>query len=252
MKTASHQNNVITHIHNYNSINSKNRISQRLNRDDTPNTLVRSNTQKIISVTEMGNVTNSVRKINNNNNIDKNIISLNANNLTDIERRNNKNLIDRNLEKLTNPNNNNNYDYEEECEKEKKEILMGKVLNETEDWTDALKQSNLSREEFMFYSKNRGLAKIVDLIENLNKLIRDKNFTIRILLEENKALNQRNEDLIKDYGLVNHQNMHLLKESLKNGQNQNKNNRIDTAMDSSMVKKYFLFYFFYFFFFFFF
>lgn len=144
------------------------------------------------------------------------------------------------------PNNNNRYSEENdtyiEFEREKRNILEGKVNNETEDWTDLLKQSNMNREEFNYYSKNRGLAKIIDLIENLNKLLRDKNFQIRILLEENKNLNFKNEELIKENSALNKQVLLLLKESIKNPvkTNGNRNTKGDTLLDSSMVKYSFI------------
>jgi len=114
--------------------------------------------------------------------------------------------------------------------------LEGKVLNESEDWNDILKQSNMSREEFEYYSKNKALAKIVDLIENLNKLLRDKNFQIRILLEENKNLNHKNDGLNNENIALNQQNMIYLKESIKYTDAKNKTKGdTGTEIDSSMV-----------------
>lgn len=212
-------------------------------------TVVRDKAQKIVSVTEISSNTNSVRRIIHNNNKNANNNNLNNNrNLTDFDRRKEDLNEERNCnsENIYYNNNGNrfqnneyleeNYNYLE-YEREKRNILEGKVNNETEDWTDLLKQSNMTREEFNYYSKNRGLVKIIDLIENLNKLLRDKNFQIRILLEENKNLNTKNEELNKENVTLNQQNMLLLKESIKNSNitDQNKNTKGDTGMDSSMV-----------------
>jgi len=99
-----------------------------------------------------------------------------------------------------------------------------------------LKLSNMNREEFNFYSNNRGLSKIIDLIENMNKLLRDKNFQIRILLEENRSLNRKNEELDKENITLNAQNMALLKQSIRKSTNTDaKNTKGDMGKDSSIV-----------------
>ena len=251
--------------------NNKNKYSERLNfinKEEASNlTIARDKAQKIISVTEMGGNTNSVRRIihcdkdskNNNNNTNNNNKFINNNNNNNNNNRHLTECDNRKKEypKIQNNSNreanyynngesspnkhcsvdeNNNY---LEYEREKRNILEGKVNNESGDWTDLLKQSNMNREEFNYYSKNRGLAKIIDLIENSNKLLRDKNFQIRILLEENKNLNLKNEYLDKENTELNQQNMNLLRESIKQSTNNDsyKYTKGDKEMDSSLVIK---------------
>jgi len=242
----------MNNFHNYNTQNpnSNNKFSQRVfyNKEDPlNNTIIREKAQKIVSITEMGSNTNSVRRIYQNNK-DANF-SVNAKNSSYLDKRSqeNNNQNEKNLNSENNSGNNrshtnvNRYTIEDndnflEYEREKRNILEGKIFHETEDWTDLLKQSNMTREEFNFYSKNRGLSKIIELIENLNKLLRDKNFQIKILLEENKNLNIKNEDLNKENMTLNTQNMHLLKENIKYNNDYYRNTKGDTGMDSSMVK----------------
>jgi hypothetical protein len=255
---------------NLNNNNNNNKYSQRLNfinKEEASNLIiVRDKAQKIVSVTEMGGNTNSVHRIihcdkdsknnNNNNNNNNNFTNNNNNNnnnrhLTECDNRKKEypKIQNNSNREATYYNNgesspNKHYSLEEnnnylEYEREKRNILEGKVNNESGDWTDLLKQSNMNREEFNYYSKNRGLAKIIDLIENSNKLLRDKNFQIRILLEENKDLNLKNEDLDKENTALNQQNMHLLRESIIQSTNNDgfKYTKGDKGMDSSLVIK---------------
>lgn len=195
-----------------------------LNKDEgTCPTVVRDKAQKIVSVMEMSSNRNSVRRITPHKDGNSYI---NTNNLSEIDK---KNKLASPHEKTSESPNAIN-----DTEKEKFNFFDGKHFNETEDWNDLLKQSNMSKEEFLYYSKNRALIKIMELIENMNKLLRDKNFQIKILLDENKNLNEKNEDLNKENMLLNKQNMHLLKESIKYNEGY-KHTKGDTGMDSSMV-----------------
>lgn len=203
----------------------------------------------MISITELGSNTNSVRRIIPSNKDINNKSNNYRKNLTDYENRKKQNPENNNYNSNSEANEyydeekspNNKFSIEEndnylEYEREKRSIIEGKKNNESEDWADMLKQSNMTREEYNYHAKNRALIKIVDLIENLNKLVRDKNFSIRILLEENKNLNVKNEELNKENISLNKQIMNLLKESIKNTSNNDaKTTKGDTGIDSSMV-----------------
>ncbi len=116
-----------------------------------------------------------------------------------------------------------------------------KFLNETEDWKDILKESNLTKDEYNYYSTNKIHKKIFEVVEVLKKLLLDKNLTIKILSCENKNLNKKNEELNKENIKLANQNMKLLKDSifLKDNNNINKSKGLkslkDNIQDSSMV-----------------
>jgi hypothetical protein len=68
-------------------------------------------------------------------------------------------------------------------------------------WSDALKQNNLSMNEYNKYKSNPLNTRIVDLIEFLNSIIVDKNFQIKIIEDENYKLNQINDVLNRQVAL---------------------------------------------------
>lgn len=111
-------------------------------------------------------------------------------------------------------------------------------LNKNDEWIEILRLSGLTPEELDRMARNKMLARIMDAIEMMNRLLCDKNLQIRLLEQENENLNQKNYSLNKDNIQLFHQCVDLKKELQKyvniNTHPVNKN-MIDG--DSSMVRR---------------
>jgi hypothetical protein len=134
-------------------------------------------------------------------------------------------------------------DFEEvnRCRKEKVDLA--------EEWIETLKNSNMTQDEFVRYSKNKLMSKLVDALEYLYKIIMDKNVQIRILTSEVEDLNMKNMDLNKENMILYETNEQLIREKEADGcrrcekiRRLNTNSNIntfmtkgDTGMDSSMT-----------------
>lgn len=134
-------------------------------------------------------------------------------------------------------------DYEEvnRCRKEKVDLA--------EEWIETLKNCNMNQDEFVRYSKNKLMSKLVDALEYLYKIIMDKNVQIRILTGEVEDLNMQNMDLNKENIILYETNEQLIREKEADGcrrcekirrlnTNSNLNTYMtkgDTGMDSSMT-----------------
>ena len=103
------------------------------------------------------------------------------------------------------------------------------------EWDDLVKMCNLSKKDFIFFSTKKYLRNLIDLIQCLKKLINDKNYQTKLLLEENENLNQKNNILHKENIILIQQNINIMKKTsnLNNDYNKSKINQ-DSLF--SMVK----------------
>jgi hypothetical protein len=80
-----------------------------------------------------------------------------------------------------------------------KATLFNRKYYELEEWwLEALKLSNMDINDFKKLKSNKAFAKIVDLIENLNNVVLDKNFQISLIEKENGMLNEKIETVNKE------------------------------------------------------
>jgi len=77
-------------------------------------------------------------------------------------------------------------------------------------------------------SRNKNLSKVVEAFEFLNKLIHDKNFTIKILEHENKELFEKNFQL-------NQENINLINKINNNNSNNNNNITINNLNINNLL-----------------
>lgn len=117
------------------------------------------------------------------------------------------------------------------------EILKLRKKNfEIEEWQETIKKVSLSEEEIDRYFNNKMLHKLIDGLENLIKIITNRNNVINGLKIENMSLSSdysklKNEQL----NLTN--NYFLLKEKYKELQDQvNNYDKREGLFDTSMVK----------------
>ena len=85
----------------------------------------------------------------------------------------------------------------------KKNKNKGIGIND-DDFVDILKQVGITQENFALMSKNQKNSKLIDIIEYMYKMIREKTQCINLLECENENLNQENFEL-------NKKNMELMK-----------------------------------------
>jgi hypothetical protein len=77
-------------------------------------------------------------------------------------------------------------------------ILNRKYYELEEWWSDALRNSNMTADDYKRFKNNKAFAKIADLIEFLNNIILDKNYQIKMIEKENHMLNDKLESLNKE------------------------------------------------------
>lgn len=74
-----------------------------------------------------------------------------------------------------------------------------------------MKIIGLTLEEFDCFLNNKGLSKLIEALELLNRLLNDKNLQIKILEDENEYLNSKNFNLNKENIFLFQQNIELKK-----------------------------------------
>lgn len=109
-----------------------------------------------------------------------------------------------------------------------------------DEWVETLKHCNMTQVEFIKYSRNKLMSKLVEALEYLYKIITDKNMQIRILTTENENLNSKNLALNKENILLYEQNALLMQEkNLEMEKSEKIRNNIlakgDTGMNTSLI-----------------
>jgi len=110
----------------------------------------------------------------------------------------------------------------------------------TEEWIEIMKIIGLTLDEFDNFLNNKNLAKLIEALELLNRLLNDKNLQIKILEDENENLNKKNYNLNKENIFLFQQNIELKKhlekylESKNTANSINKTSNIETN-ESSLV-----------------
>ena len=101
---------------------------------------------------------------------------------------------------------------------------------ETYEFLDVLKNVSLTPDDLEKLSKNKQISKLIEVIENLNRIILDKNLQAKILIEENENLNEKNTQLNKDnmflgkqFDVIEKENV-MLKNKLRKNDDTNTNN----------------------------
>lgn len=115
-----------------------------------------------------------------------------------------------------------------------------------------MKIIGLTLEEFDSFLNNNSLAKLIEALELLNRLLNDKNLQIKIFEDENENLNKKNYNLNKENIFLFQQNIELKKHVEKLMENKqlansvNNNNKISNieTNESSLVTKIFINFFF--------
>ena len=165
-------------------------------------------------------INNNVTNNNNNSNISNNkndktfrsnIINVNNNNnyhLNLINNNNNKSEIKNKLEFSDEKINKSldNIDFFSNFEKD--------IDINNSEFNDILKQCGINKINYNLMAKNKNLSKVIDAFEFLNKLIHEKNFTIKILEHENRDLFEKNFQL-------NQENINLINKINNNNSNNN-------------------------------
>ena len=100
-------------------------------------------------------------------------------------------------------------------------------INNSE-FNDILKQCGINKNSYNLMSRNKNLSKVVEAFEFLNKLIHDKNFTIKILEHENKELFEKNFQL-------NQENINLINKINNNNSNNNNNITINNLNINNLL-----------------
>lgn len=119
--------------------------------------------------------------------------------------------------------------------------------NSTEEWIEIMKIIGLTLEEFDSFLNDKSLAKLIEALELLNRLLNDKNLQIKIFEDENENLNKKNYNLNKENIFLFQQNIELKKHLEKQLENKhasnsvNKTSNIETN-DSSLVNFFIIFY----------
>ena len=165
-------------------------------------------------------INNNVTNNNNNSNISNNkndktfrsnIINVNNNNnyhLNLINNNNNKSEIKNKLEFSDEKINKSldNIDFFSNFEKD--------IDINNSEFNDILKQCGINKINYNLMANNKNLSKVIDAFEFLNKLIHEKNFTIKILEHENRDLFEKNFQL-------NQENINLINKINNNNSNNN-------------------------------
>jgi len=85
-----------------------------------------------------------------------------------------------------------------------------KEIEEEKEWKELLKSCGLSLKDYANFTKNKYLTKLIELIDCLKNSLRDKNFQIKILIEENQNENKKNQDLYRENSLLIKNNIELV------------------------------------------
>jgi hypothetical protein len=106
---------------------------------------------------------------------------------------------------------------------------------ETFEFLDILRNVGLNPDELDKLAKNKQYSKIVEVIEQLNRVIVDKNLQSRILIEENEYLNEKNTQLNNDNMFLGKQFDVLKKENAMLLNKVSKTNEVNINDDTSMI-----------------
>ncbi len=109
------------------------------------------------------------------------------------------------------------------------------VRSQSEEWHEILRLSGVTSEELDRLAKNKTMARIVEAIEMMNRLLCDKNLQINLIEQENENLNKKNITLNKENIALFQELMEFKKDFQKMANARRKN--IETTSDSSMVSK---------------
>ncbi len=124
-------------------------------------------------------------------------------------------------------------------QKKLNESLLDDRKFENEEFLDIIKTVNLTEEEYDKMAKTKIYSKLIEIIEMLYTLVKEKNLTLSLVRKENENLNQKNFKLNKENIDIVQENIDLKKEitRLKSLSNSYQMNNKSTSVNISKISQ---------------
>ena len=124
-------------------------------------------------------------------------------------------------------------------QKKLNESLLDDRKFENEEFLDIIKTVNLTEEEYDKMAKTKIYSKLIETIEMLYTLVKEKNLTLSLVRKENENLNQKNFKLNKENIDIVQENIELKKEitRLKSLSNSYQMNNKSTSVNISKISQ---------------